>query len=52
MSVDNYLEMLQDIQREYRRIHNRIEISTAADPYTSELAELHSEASECCRKIT
>ena len=35
MSVDNYLEMLQDIQREYRRIHNRIEISTAADPYTS-----------------
>ena len=52
MSVDNYLEMLQDIQREYKRIHNRIEISTAADPYTSELAELHSEASECCRKIT
>ena len=52
MSVDNYLEVLQDTQREYRRITNKITISEADARYTSELAELHSEASECCRKIT
>ena len=33
MSVDNYLEMLQDIQREYRRIHNSCLL------YTSDAAD-------------
>ena len=52
MSVDNYLEVLQDLQREYRRINNKITISTAEDPYTADLAKLHADASEECRKIT
>ena len=51
MSVDNYLEILQNFQREYRRINNKITISTDNNPYTTELAELHSDASEVCRKI-
>ena len=52
MSVDNYLEILQNLQREYRRINNKITISTDNNPYTTELAELHSDASEVCRKIS
>ena len=52
MSVDSYLEVLQDLQREYRRINNKITISTAEDPYTADLAKLHADASEACRKIT
>ena len=52
MSVDNYLEILQNLQREYRRINNKIMISTDNNPYTTELAELHSDASEVCRKIS
>ena len=52
MSVDNYLDMLQDLQREYRRVSNKITISTDENPYTTELAGLHSDASEWCRKIT
>ena len=38
MSVDNYLDMLQDLQREYRRVSNKITISTDENPYTTELA--------------
>ena len=45
MSVDNYLDMLQDLQREYRRVSNKITISTDENPYTTELAGLHSDAS-------
>ena len=52
MSVDNYLEILQNLQREYRRINNKIMIRTDNNPYTTELAELHSDASEVCRKIS
>lgn len=52
MSVDNYLEVLQDLQREYRRINNKITISTSENPYTADLAKLHADASEACRKIT
>ena len=52
MSVDNYLEILQNLQREYRRINNKIMISTDNNPYTTELAELHSDASEVCRKLS
>lgn len=52
MSVDNYLDMLQDLQREYQRVSNKITISTDENPYTTELAGLHSDASEWCRKIT
>ena len=52
MSVDNYLEVLQDLQREYRRTNNKITISTSENPYTADLAKLHADASEECRKIT